>query len=66
MRTSPFAEQALCVIQRVGNQGALRRLEQGRVELDDAHLSGETELASFQDDVAGVDPSSIPAAQASS
>jgi hypothetical protein len=27
------------------------------VELDDAHLCGETELPSFQDDVAGVNPS---------
>ena len=40
----------------MGNQGALRRLEQGCVELDDAHFSRETELTSFQDDVAGVDP----------
>lgn len=40
----------------MGDQRAFSRLEQGCVELDDAHLSCETELTSFQDDVTGVDP----------
>ncbi|SAH71260.1 Uncharacterised protein [Enterobacter hormaechei] len=40
----------------MGDQRAFSRLEQGCVELDDAHFSCETELASFQNDVAGVDP----------
>ena len=51
-----FPKQTLCIIQCVGNQCTLCRLKQSRVELDDAHLGGEAELSSFQDDVAGVDP----------
>ena len=40
----------------MGDQRALCRLEQSSVELDDTHLCGKSELPSFQDDVAGVNP----------